>query len=135
MEITGPTVTSGQYGDPVDATLADQRARHKLRKNGRFTRDPRGAVYVMSHHALPGMVKVGKSRDPFARLSDANVWCPLKGWVLEFYEWFDDSRQAEFNVHVKLGLENRRGGEWFAVSVTQAIEEIQGEKRNEADHS
>lgn len=87
-----------------------------------------GAVYVITHDAFPGLVKVGRAKDPFKRLSNANVWCPNKDWHLLHYRFFSNARDAEFRTHAALGRERRLSGEWFLVHPEAAIHIIQGVK-------
>jgi hypothetical protein len=79
-----------------------------------------GFVYVMTNNAWPGFVKIGRAVDPEDRLASFQVADPLRGYELRYYRFFPDRYAAEAAAHMALG-EARLSGEWFAVSVEEAI--------------
>ncbi len=80
-----------------------------------------GFVYIMHNSNYPWHVKIGHSRDPYKRLSEANVWCLDKEWKLKASRYFKNRIIAEGDIHRALD-EFRAGGEFFEVSVSDAIQ-------------
>lgn len=77
-------------------------------------------IYVI-HDNFSGRVKIGRSRDPYARLKALQTTCPTGLAISGFFEV--GSYKAETEAH-KFFEEYRLHGEWFDVSVDKAISEI-----------
>jgi|TARA_R110000787_G_scaffold275767_1_gene384504 hypothetical protein len=76
-----------------------------------------GFVYVMSHPLMSPWIKVGHSRDPDRRLSTYNTGCPKREYKLEGYEYFENRKEIEKNIHSRLDDEGiQRKSEWFNCS-------------------
>lgn len=85
-----------------------------------------GFVYVILNPAKPDRVKIGHSRDPWTRLSEALTWDDQRAFILCDYVFFEQRERAETAVHSKLAHHRIRGvdgklGEWFRISPDHAI--------------
>jgi hypothetical protein len=79
-----------------------------------------GYVYVMSY---PGSdkLKIGHSLDPFDRAEDIGGTKAPEVPVVEAFFWCSERREdVERSAH-RLAQESRHNGEWFAISVEEAI--------------
>ena len=86
-----------------------------------------GFVYVMSHPLMSPWIKVGHTRNPDRRLSNYNTGCPKREYKLEGYEYFEDRKEVEKNIHSRLGDEGiQRNSEWFNCP-SQYVLDILGE--------
>ena len=72
---------------------------------------------------MPGLVKIGRARNPQRRLAAANTWCPRKGFTLVGAVSFTNAHVAERVVHHRLA-DQARGGEWFHLREGQNPMEI-----------
>ena len=77
--------------------------------------DRRGFVYVISHPAFPGYVKIGRAFNPESRLRGYQTGCPERRYRLYAAVYFEDCYFGEKEVHARLN-EERACGEWFAIS-------------------
>ena len=91
-------------------------------------RERRGFVYIMSHPAFDGYVKVGRAFDPESRLSNMQTGCPHRAYRLEHYWYFDDAHRAEEEIHELLD-KYRWNGEWFFLPTATARERVQEYRR------
>jgi hypothetical protein len=84
----------------------------------------RGWVYVMDNEAMPEVVKVGYTLDdPVNRAWELRSTGNPYAYVVQYHALVDNPRGLERAVHEKL-RQFRGEGEWFAVSLTQAISAI-----------
>ena len=108
----------------VDPNLACIRTIRRERYEAvdkREAKDLDGFVYVVTSPKWPGLVKVGKSRDPISRVGSANTWSPERCYVLEEYDFFQDYHAAERVVHQELAYCRVTGTEWFRIPTLQAL--------------
>jgi hypothetical protein len=96
--------------------LADAKALTTKYKRQYIVKD--GSVYVITHSAFPGMVKIGWAGDPWARLGEYQMYAPTP-YALEGYA-HAPSIKAEKAVHRHF-KHQRVSGEWFRVSVEEAL--------------
>ena len=82
-----------------------------------------GYVYVLSY---PGSdkLKIGHSLDPFDRAEDIGGTKAPETPVVEAFFWCSERREDVERAAHKLEKGARHNGEWFAVSVEQAISAI-----------
>jgi hypothetical protein len=85
-----------------------------------------GAVYVLSNEAMPGLVKIGRTRNPKGRLAQINSYLgdhpDLPAFVLEAHAWSSDYVKAEWKMHAL--FDDRRIHplkELFEVPVEEAV--------------
>jgi len=80
--------------------------------------EKRGFVYVITHPAFPGYVKIGRAFDPEARLRGYQTGCPHRAYELYAAVYFEDCHWAEKEIHARLEYEYRNGalGEWFNIT-------------------
>jgi T5orf172 domain/DnaJ C terminal domain len=84
----------------------------------------RGWVYVMDNEAMPEVVKVGYTLDdPVNRAWELRSTGNPYAYVVQYHALVDNPRGLERAVHEKL-RQFRGEGEWFAVSLMQAISAI-----------
>ena len=91
-----------------------------------------GYVYVISNKAWPGWVKIGMAVDSEDRLKGYQTGDPHRSYKLEFSRNFNDRRKAESKAHVLAGKSSIQSGEWFNMSVQDAINVIEGVETNDA---
>jgi len=83
-----------------------------------------GFVYIMSY-PKSDKVKIGHSLDPSTRASDIGGTLAPETPILEAYYWCSERREdVERKAH-EIEMENRHNGEWFKVSVKQAMNAIE----------
>ena len=82
--------------------------------------DVEGYVYVVSNPAYPGYVKIGYAGDCGKRLSQFQTGSPYRDYEMLAYAYTTKKREAETWMH-ELFAAHRVGGEWFLVSVTEAV--------------
>ena len=80
--------------------------------------EKRGFVYVITHPAFPGYVKIGRAYNPESRLRQYQTGCPHRGYELYAAIYFEDCYMAEKEIHARLDESYRNGalGEWFNIS-------------------
>jgi hypothetical protein len=83
-----------------------------------------GFIYIITHPDYPFSCKIGFSKEPRQRVSQANIWCPLAGYNLEEMVYFDDVKLAEYTLHKLLDDRRHEHGEWFNLSPEEALQEI-----------
>lgn len=121
--------------------------KHPLYKPGRFKtlddawshteideRSAEGEVYIIRNKAWSGWYKVGKAVSSEDRLQGYQTSSPLRDYVLEYYEHFDNRHQAESGIHRMLEKHSKcleRRGEWF-YTYSSVIIEVMNDYRNEA---
>ena len=81
--------------------------------------DKRGFVYVITHPAFPGYVKIGRAFDPASRLRGYQTGCPTRSYKLNHAVYFHDCYHAEKEMHLRLSSLNETG-EWFRLTADQA---------------
>ena len=90
-----------------------------------------GFVYVMRDTRQPGVVKIGKSRDPFTRLSAGRTFCcPRDSLELVSAHYSNNYHELERRVHAYLSS-NRVDGEWFKATRALAIKAVLRGKRED----
>ena len=80
-----------------------------------------GFIYVISNPAWPGTVKIGCAIDVESRLKGFQTGSPARDYRLEHAIYTSDRRATEKVLH-QLFDGHRMQGEWFAISVDDAIE-------------
>lgn len=82
-----------------------------------------GIVYVITHPRLTG-VKIGKAFDAESRLRGYQTGCPERAYTLSYVSTYTaDCAALEKAVHESLAS-TRLQGEWFAITVDQAVQSI-----------
>lgn len=82
-----------------------------------------GFVYLITHPAFPGYVKIGRACNPESRLNAFQTGCPFRGYQLEEAVYFHDCYFAEGELHARQELK-RKEGEWFRSSVDEAKRQL-----------
>jgi hypothetical protein len=82
-----------------------------------------GYVYVLSY---PGSdkLKIGHSLDPFDRAEDIGGTKAPENPVVEAFFWCSERREDVERAAHKLQRESRHNGEWFNITVEQAMASI-----------
>lgn len=82
-----------------------------------------GFVYIVTNPAWPGWVKIGSAIDPVDRARSYNTGSPYRDYELQAYAYSGNRRELEDVIHKE--ADHVRGrGEWFDMSVEEAIELI-----------
>ena len=114
--------------DPLIQKLREEDKKLYEISDNKQTKLTPGFVYVISHPLMSPWIKVGHSRDPDRRLSTYNTGCPKRAYKLEGYEYFEDRKVVENNIHSRLDKEGfSRKSEWFkcpSQHVLNILEEI-----------
>lgn len=88
--------------------------------------DGSGFVYIMSNEAMPGLVKIGRTKNhPLQRARELCTTGVPEPFHLEHAAWFGDAGAAERDMHEHFA--HRRvptGREFFAVECEDAIERL-----------
>lgn len=83
---------------------------------------PEGFVYILSNVSMPGLLKIGYSKDVESRvkqLSNTSVPTPF---VCEYFLYSEDCIRLEAKVHeIMLRFRVRTNREFFNTSITNAI--------------
>lgn len=91
-----------------------------------YTKTTKGHVYVISNPCWEGWVKVGMAVDSKDRCNQYQTSSPFRDYKLCHTKCFDDRRAAEQSAHKKLKkISTKHKGEWFKVSVNDAIKLIE----------
>ena len=93
-----------------------------------YNREKEGEVYVITNPAFPDWVKIGMAVDSEDRLKGYQTGDPHRSYKLEFSKGFDDRRKAEAKAHTLAKNSFIKSGEWFNMSVQDAINVIEGIK-------
>ena len=81
-----------------------------------------GYVYIITNKAWLGWLKIGMAIDAEDRLNSYQTSSPMRDYVLEHSIASSDRRKAEKEAHTRaLPLSLSRKGEWFKISLEQAI--------------
>ena len=113
--------------DPLIQSLREEDKKLYEVSDNKQTKLTPGFVYVVSHPLMSPWIKVGHSRDPDRRLSTYNTGCPKRSYKLEGYQYFEDRKAVEDDVHLRLDQEGfSRKSEWFNCS-SQYVLDILGE--------
>ena len=96
----------------------------KLKFQGAVTGDGFGYVYVMSY---PGSdkVKIGHSLSPSVRATDIGGTLAPETPEIEAYFWCSERRENVERAAHRIESSSRFNGEWFKISVSQAIRSIE----------
>ena len=82
-----------------------------------------GFVYILTHPAWPGYVKIGRACDPEQRLASYQTGCPMRAYRMFEAVYFGNCQFAEAELHAR--LHNARvHGEWFALSAEYVLDQI-----------
>lgn len=75
-------------------------------------------VYFLRVKQGPLLMKIGKAKDPLARVRTLQTGCPLKITLIAALQCKDDAHalRVEKALHEYFGR-NRRDGEWFLCSI------------------
>ena len=85
-----------------------------------------GYVYIINNPCWEGWVKVGMAIDAEDRCKQYQTSSPLRDYKLCYSKYFEDRKAAEQAAHHKVNkISAERKGEWFKVSVDEAIKLIQ----------
>lgn len=109
--------------------MANQKTRERLAQIGLTqSGDKRpkrldGYVYVLTNEAFPGRVKIGISYDPDARLAQFETGSPIP-YKMEYTARSMSAAHTEQCVHFLLADYHVRG-EWFRITVAEAVEAIE----------
>ena len=78
-------------------------------------------IYIITHHAFPGWIKVGKTRSPKERLSQYQIGCPDRAYKIDYIVAVDDPNKVEsyFKCYVP-----SNGSEWFNCTLSDGIATI-----------
>jgi len=118
-----PLYKAGRYESFNDAAFSSL-------KNYEDTTE--GEVYVITNPAFPDWVKIGMAVDSEDRLKGYQTGDPYRSYKLEFSRGFDDRRKAESKAHTLAKKSFIKSGEWFKMSVQDAINVIKGVETNDA---
>ena len=91
-----------------------------------------GYIYAISNPAWEGWVKIGMAVEAEDRLKGYQTGDPHRSYKLEFSRGFDDRRKAESKAHTLAKKSFIKSGEWFKMSVQDAINVIKGVETNDA---
>ncbi|WJZ28024.1 hypothetical protein NCTGTJJY_CDS0145 [Serratia phage 92A1] len=72
-------------------------------------------VYIMTDRANPNLYKIGRSVDPYSRLSTANTFSPSRSFELISFRFSEDSVKLEKYLHSAYHRDHE-SGEWFYFS-------------------
>ena len=93
-----------------------------------------GHVYIVSNPAWEGWYKVGMAVDADDRCRSYQTSSPMRDFKLEYFKFFDDRRNAENIVHLKLSTTDyEKRGEWFNAPLNEIVSVIKNiqEESNE----
>ena len=79
-----------------------------------------GHVYVLTHPAHAGFVKIGRTKHLPSRLSTYQVGCPRRAYRYEHTEATDYPREVEWFAQQFAG-DPIGNSEWFRVTVAEAV--------------
>lgn len=77
-----------------------------------------GFVYMITDTTRYGYYKIGKSKEPERRLTEANCFSPFKSFKLVRMYFSQDALRLESQLH-KYFAEDRVSGEWFHSSIEE----------------
>jgi hypothetical protein len=84
--------------------------------------DQPGFLYAVQHlKNYPGLLKIGKAKNPSNRLTSYQVGCPYRGYSIAFVLAVPEYSRAELQAHRLLDGFRIPNTEWFAVSVKDAM--------------
>lgn len=86
-----------------------------------YNKSPGGAIYIVTNPAWPGWVKVGRAVDANDRHNSYQTGSPFRDYVLEWFRPVDNRMTAEAEAHKRLAKVTAQHGEWFNISVADAI--------------
>ncbi len=86
--------------------------------------DKRGFVYIITHPAFPGYVKIGRAFDAEQRTRQYQTHCPTRSYELYDAVYFSDCYFAEQEIHARLSC-LRAEGEWYTMTAVQARSAIE----------
>ena len=91
-----------------------------------YTSTTEGYVYIINNPCWKGWVKVGMAIDAEDRCKQYQTSSPFRDFKLCYSKHFEDRKASEQAAHDKLNkISAERKGEWFKVSVDEAIKLIQ----------
>lgn len=96
--------------------------RDRAKKNTKTAYDPGDCVYVLSNPAIPGVLKVGRTKNINKRLCSLNVGTPVD-FEVEYLFSTPTPTKTERRVHRRLEAKKVKG-EWFAAGLNEIIEAI-----------
>ena len=109
-----PLWKSGNYKSFNDAAFSSLQ---------NYTKTKEGYVYVITNPAWPDWVKIGMAVDAEDRLNGYQTSSPMRDYKLEYSVKSKDRRKSEKEAHTKaLRKCDDSHGEWFKMSVSEAIE-------------
>ena len=97
-----------------------------------YENNKEGEVYVITNPAFPDWVKIGMAVDSVDRLKGYQTSSPHRDYKLEYSRPFSDRRKAEAEAHTISQQSHTKSGEWFKMSVQDAINVIEGVETNDA---
>jgi len=91
-----------------------------------YNKSTDGHVYIISNPCWDGWFKVGMAVDPEDRCNSYQTSSPFRDYKLCYNKYFKDRRSAEQMAHKKLKKSSLKyKGEWFKVSIKEAIKTIE----------
>ena len=125
--------------DDTGVLKAIQKAQASGRmKTSSSKRPPDGVVYVITNPAWPDRVKIGRAHNGKNRFNDYQTYSPNRDYILEYVSSrFDSRADAEKAVHIiakQVAQQHSKydNGEWFKMSVQDAINVIKGVETDDA---
>jgi hypothetical protein len=111
--------------DPKLTQIKEQRKKELKKLDNQQVENTEGYVYVISHHKYDPYVSVGKAWSYESRVGTYNRGDPNREYKLEYAQRFDNCLEAEDIIHRMLEYcRHELGGDWFDISVEDAIKEI-----------
>jgi len=81
-------------------------------------------IYIITHPAFKDWIKIGTTNNLKSRLKNYQTHCPDKAFKIEFsIELNEDRLGLLFDAFLKKFMKDD-AGEWYKISVEQAIKEI-----------
>jgi len=81
---------------------------------------PWGYIYGVTNPNDPGFVKLGRSKNPYSRMSNAQTFLRTRPLVLEFFFYVEDDGLAEEALHEQFAHARYLDTEWFEVPLMEA---------------
>ncbi|QFR56087.1 hypothetical protein CPT_Muldoon_133 [Serratia phage Muldoon] len=77
-------------------------------------------VYIMTDLHNPNLYKIGRSVDPYSRLSTANTFSPTRSFKLVSFRFSEDAVELEKYLH-SIYHRDHEAGEWFYFPFIQPV--------------
>ena len=113
-----------KFEHPELSRIRSQRSRTYRALDKRDEKSSDGFVYIVEDRDNPGVLKIGKSRDPVRRLAGAQTFIYRANLYLVHAKYFTNMHMAEKLIHTKLST-HRDDREWFHVDSMTALRTLQ----------